>query len=262
MSVIQVDTVYAKQILLAKILPMLYTLYCEKNFAEFNFSNCTSKKYIVGGPIVSACEKKFTEKIFANGMHRRNWRNFPCIRYYTEWGKCQFLGRGFMYVHCVLYYFSLQGVVGTSSGSVWYINWSDVSKVKLISGHTGEICNIAFTRDGIHFASCSLDGLLSVWSVESLEQIVAFQASRKSCTCLAFAPSQVIAAIGSNEKEPGQVSPSDVPDLVAGYSDGTVRVFNIVDVKMARKMQPHAAIVRAVMYSFDGESNSCLTSHV
>lgn len=131
-----------------------------------------------------------------------------------------------------------------------------MSNVKLISGHAGEICAIAFTRDGTHFASCSLNGLLSVWNTESLEQIVAFQASRKSCTCLAFAPSRVI---GNNEKEPGQVSPSNVPDVVAGYSDGTVRIFNIVNVKMARKMQPHATTVRAVMYSFDGESDSCLT---
>ena len=149
-------------------------------------------------------------------------------------------------------------MVGTSSGSVWYVNWADVSKVKLISGHTGDICYVAFTEDGAHFASCSIDGLLAVWSVENnMEQTVAFQAPRKSCTCLAFAPLKVRAAIGddSNEQEQAQTSPISTPDIVAGYSDGTVRIFDTASVKMVRKMQPHATTVKAVMYSFDGEFN-------
>lgn len=157
-------------------------------------------------------------------------------------------------VYCITL-FPLQGVIGTSSGSVWYVNWSDMSKVKLISGHTSEICDIAFARDGTHFASCGQDGLLSVWNVESLEQIVAFQASRKSCTCVAFAPVQIRASVGDNEREHGEVSPFNIPDLVAGYSDGTIRIFSVSDVKLVRKMQPHATTVRRVMYSFDGESH-------
>lgn len=159
----------------------------------------------------------------------------------------------FSYEMIIIIFCCSQGVLGTSSGSVWYVNWSDLNKVKLITGHVGNICGITFTKDGTHFASCSLDGLLSVWNVETLEQIVAFQASRKSCTCVAFAPLQTSAAIGDNEQEYGQLSPSNIPDIVAGYSDGTVRIFNINEVKIVRKMQPHASTVTAVMYSFDGE---------
>ena len=147
-------------------------------------------------------------------------------------------------------------MVGTSSGSVWYINWTDLSKVKLVSGHSGEICGIAFTKDGAHFATCSLDGLLAVWSADSMEQIVAFQAAKKSCTCLAFAPQQARAGIGDNEQEQGQLSPSSatcITDVVAGYSDGTVRIFDTTGVKMVRKMQPHATTVKVVMYSFDSK---------
>ena len=161
-------------------------------------------------------------------------------------------------IQCVTLYklFFLQGVVGTSSGSVWYINWSDLSKVKLVSGHSGEICGIAFAKDGTHFATCSVDGLLAVWSIESMEQIVAFQAPKKTCTCLAFAPQQARGSIGDNEQEQEQSSPSSatyILDIVAGYSDGTVRVFDATGVKMVRKMQPHATAVKAVMYSFDGK---------
>ena len=150
-------------------------------------------------------------------------------------------------------------MVGTSSGSVWYINWSDLSKAKLVSGHSGEICGIAFAKDGTHFATCSVDGLLAVWSADSMEQIVAFQAPKKSCTCLAFAPQQARGSIGDNEQEQGQLSPSSdtarVLDIVAGYSDGTVRIFDATGVRMVRKMQPHATTVKAVMYLFDGKSN-------
>ena len=144
-------------------------------------------------------------------------------------------------------------MLGTSSGSVWYVNWSDVSEVKLISGHIGDICGVAFTKDGAHFASCSLDGLLSVWNTENMEQIVAFQATRKSCTCVSFAPLPTRASVGDNEQGQKQSSSSEIPNLVAGYSDGTVRIFDVSGVKMLRKMQPHADEVKVVMYSIDGE---------
>ena len=155
-------------------------------------------------------------------------------------------------------------MLGTSSGSVWYVNWSDVSKVKLISGHVGDICGVAFTKDGAHCASCSLDGLLSVWSTENMEQIVAFQATRKSCTCVSFAPLSLStrASIGDNEQGQKLSSSPEIPNLVAGYSDGTVRIFDVPGVKMLRKMQPHSDEVRAVMYSFDGEPRMHVQCHV
>ena len=37
------------------------------------------------------------------------------------------------------FHFTVQGVVGTSSGTVWYINWPEKSCVKLVSGHTKEV---------------------------------------------------------------------------------------------------------------------------
>ncbi len=32
-----------------------------------------------------------------------------------------------------------QGVVGTTAGSVWYVNWQDRSCVKLVSGHSDQV---------------------------------------------------------------------------------------------------------------------------
>ena len=47
-----------------------------------------------------------------------------------------------------------------------------------------------------------------------------------------------------------------LPLVVGGYSDGTVRLFNITKVEMLLKMQPHAVTVTAIVFSADGESGS------
>lgn len=98
---------------------------------------------------------------------------------------------------------TVQGVVGTSSGTVWYINWPEKSSVKLVSGHTKEVsttirvtcengssyviaivahlqvCGVAFSQGGTHFASCSQEGSLAVFSMETMEQMVLLQAPKK-----------------------------------------------------------------------------------
>lgn len=94
--------------------------------------------------------------------------------------------------------------MGTTAGTVWYVNWQGKSSVKLVSGHAeqvgvglidwGELLDwshsplslfqvtgVAFSDDGSHFASSCRDGSLAVWSAESLEQTVLFQAPRKVC---------------------------------------------------------------------------------
>ena len=43
-----------------------------------------------------------------------------------------------------------------------------------------------------------------------------------------------------------------LPWLVAGYSDGTVRLFDLNRVEMTLKMHPHAASTTAVCFSVDG----------
>jgi WD40 repeat protein len=43
-----------------------------------------------------------------------------------------------------------------------------------------------------------------------------------------------------------------MPLIAAGYSDGTVRVFDIDKVEMILKMHPHAVSVTAISFSSDG----------
>ena len=32
------------------------------------------------------------------------------------------------------------GVVGTTSGTIWYINWDERTSIRLISGHKEQVC--------------------------------------------------------------------------------------------------------------------------
>ena len=42
-----------------------------------------------------------------------------------------------------------------------------------------QVCGVAFSQGGTHFASCSREGSLAVFSMETMEQIVLLQAPKK-----------------------------------------------------------------------------------
>ena len=75
------------------------------------------------------------------------------------------------------------------------------------------------------------------------------------CNCVAFAPPSPKAAAaacgGSGDKNNKPDSPA-VPTLVAGYGDGTVRVFDVNTVEMQFKLHPHSVSVTAIAFSADG----------
>ena len=69
----------------------------------------------------------------------------------------------------------------------------------------------------------------------------------QACTCLSFAPGTSNNGISTDEKK------SQLPKIVAGYSDGTVRMFDVNAVEMILKMHPHAVAVTAITFSSDGK---------
>lgn len=133
------------------------------------------------------------------------------------------------------------GIVGTTAGTLWYINWADNTSIRLISGHKDKVSEVAFSPDESHCATCGEDGSVRVWSLASLELVVQFQVLNQSCLCLAW--------------RPVRMSPSGTGSqhVVAGYSDGTIRVFSISRTEMELKMHPHSVAVTALGYSTDGE---------
>ncbi|KAM6320084.1 WD repeat-containing protein 90 [Podargus strigoides] len=133
------------------------------------------------------------------------------------------------------------GIVGTTAGTLWYINWTESTSIRLISGHKNKVTEVCFSPNETHCATCGEDGSVRIWSLGSMELVVQFQVLNQSCQCLAWKPCPV-AAWGAESQH-----------VVAGYSDGTIRVFSVSRTEMELKMHPHAVALTAIAYSTDGE---------
>ncbi|XP_061455789.1 WD repeat-containing protein 90 isoform X2 [Rhineura floridana] len=133
------------------------------------------------------------------------------------------------------------GIVGTTVGTLWYVNWADNTSIRLISGHKNKVSEVAFSPGESHCATCGEDGSVRVWSLASMELVVQFQVLNQSSLCLAWSP------------VPISVSGAESQHIVAGYSDGTIRVFSISRTEMELKMHPHSVAVTGLGYSADGE---------
>lgn len=66
----------------------------------------------------------------------------------------------------------------------------------------------------------------------------------QSCLCMAWSPT-----INSRKC-------ADKQQIVAGYSDGTIRLFGILKTEMELKIHPHPVAVSAITYSMDGTIHS------
>ncbi|KAM9336626.1 WD repeat-containing protein 90 [Symphorus nematophorus] len=128
------------------------------------------------------------------------------------------------------------GIVGTTAGTLWYINWSDNSSTRLVSGHKTKVNDVVFSSDETHFATCSEDGSVRVWSAPSTELVVQFQVLNQACGCVCWSPP----------------SSKDSACVTAGYSDGTLRIFRLASSEMEMKLHPHHVAVTAIQYSAAG----------
>nr|XP_055195771.1 WD repeat-containing protein 90 isoform X5 [Nyctereutes procyonoides] len=132
------------------------------------------------------------------------------------------------------------GVVGTTAGTLWYVSWAEGSSTRLISGHRSKVNEVVFSPSTSHWATCSDDGSVRVWSLAGMELLIQFQVLNQSCLCLAWSP----ASCAHPEQQ----------QVAAGYSDGTLRVFSISRIAMELKMHPHWAALTAIAYSADGQT--------
>ena len=95
----------------------------------------------------------------------------------------------------------------------------------------------------------------------------------QNCNCVSFSPVPTATPTKSVTNE-GQtiatVHPQPQPDdetiihpshCAAGYSDGTIRIFDLGKVEMVMKMQPHAAAVTAIAFSSFGKSMRHMSVH-
>uniref|UniRef100_A0A8C7RGB2 WD repeat-containing protein 90 n=1 Tax=Oncorhynchus mykiss TaxID=8022 RepID=A0A8C7RGB2_ONCMY len=130
------------------------------------------------------------------------------------------------------------GIVGTTAGTLWYINWVDNTSIRLISGHKSRVNDVVFSPDESHFATCGEDGSVRVWTAPNNELVVQFQVLNQSCGSACWSP----------------VSPSKGGAcVVGGYSDGTLRIFRLASSEMELKLHPHPVAVTAIQYSANGQ---------
>ncbi|XP_047637035.1 WD repeat-containing protein 90 isoform X8 [Phacochoerus africanus] len=132
------------------------------------------------------------------------------------------------------------GIVGTAAGTLWYVSWAEGASTRLVSGHQSQVNEVVFSPGGSRCAMCSDDGSVRVWSLASMELLIQFQVLSQSCLCLAWSPP----SCGRPEQQ----------QVVAGYGDGTLRVFSVSRMAMELKMHPHPAAVTAVVFSADGQT--------
>ncbi|KAM9816951.1 WD repeat-containing protein 90 [Neosynchiropus ocellatus] len=127
------------------------------------------------------------------------------------------------------------GIAGTTAGTLWNVHWSQNSVFRLVSGHNSKVNEVVFSHDESHFATCTEDGRLRVWSAPSNELTVEFQVLKQSCRCVCWSPTSVASI-----------------SLAAGYSDGTLRLFQLFPPDMKIKLKPHEVAVSAVQFSAEG----------
>ncbi|XP_013373215.1 PREDICTED: WD repeat-containing protein 90 isoform X2 [Chinchilla lanigera] len=132
------------------------------------------------------------------------------------------------------------GVVGTTAGTLWYISWAEGTSTRLISGHRSKVNEVVFSPGESYCATCGEDGSVRVWSLASMELVIQFQVLNQSCLCLAWSPP----SCGHPEQQ----------QVVAGYSDGTLRIFSISCTTMELKMHPHRTALTAIAFSTDGQT--------
>ncbi|XP_053722443.1 WD repeat-containing protein 90 isoform X2 [Synchiropus splendidus] len=127
------------------------------------------------------------------------------------------------------------GIAGTTAGTLWNVHWSQNSVFRLVTGHDSKVNEVVFSHDESHFATCTEDGRLRVWSAPSNELTVEFQVLKQSCRCVSWSPTSVASI-----------------SLAAGYSDGTLRLFQLFPPDMKIKVKPYDVAVSAIQFSAEG----------
>lgn len=73
------------------------------------------------------------------------------------------------------------GIVGTLSGSLWYISWiTDRSKTLLTASHNDEITGLIPIENN-HIVTSSLDGTIRIFQLDDRNEIVRFNANGLVC---------------------------------------------------------------------------------
>ena len=168
---------------------------------------------------------------------------------------------GHFQIHFILY------LKGRLSAKTWLWRWVFI----LIESRTNFRCHIKIFALRLALKNNSEMVHLSImlrysWVHDSWEIWLYFL---QTCNCVSFCPVPEATATKSVTNEgqtvatvhphPAPTEPMIQPShCVAGYSVGTIRIFDLGKVEMIMKMQPHNASITAISFSADGKNSGNL----
>ena len=125
------------------------------------------------------------------------------------------------------------GLVGTSDCLIWYINWLERNTVRLVSANNSDITCTKFCGHESIAVGCS-DGGVKLFSTTDNELLVHFK-TRKPVSCLEYFEL-------SSKREVNKL-------IVAGFSDGSVTVFDVNKSEVLKTITVHTETVNRISIS-------------
>lgn len=134
------------------------------------------------------------------------------------------------------------------------MNWTEESSVRLVSTHSGKINSICCIDDK-YLSTASDDGSVNIWSLKDRERIVQFEVKSVSATC------QTLLLFENNKNLQKLVkyiktASNKTPFILVGYSDGSVRIFDIDRKCIVSKLKPLADAITSINYCKNSKLNS------
>jgi WD40 repeat protein/serine/threonine protein kinase len=157
--------------------------------------------------------------------------------------------------------------------SIWLIQASNGTQLKIIDGHTGAINSIMFSQDGKSLVSGSLDHTFRIWSVPDGSVVKAIENHSDHINTIAISPDGSTLASGSNDgsirlwriqngTDFRTIQARSVPlilafnpagDLLAcGFGDGWIDFFDTRNGSVAYSLQEQPVPIKLLQFSKDG----------
>jgi len=114
-----------------------------------------------------------------------------------------------------------KGMVGTTAGTIWFIDWTEKLSIRVAIGHLAgsegkqlKWKSYLTTTDGPPrrmLASASSDQSIKIWNMETYDQLLKIAIPKEECLCVAFHPFKQM--------------------CVCSFSDGFIRFFDLLNAK-------------------------------
>ncbi|MGZ3810672.1 MAG: WD40 repeat domain-containing protein [Mucilaginibacter sp.] len=133
-------------------------------------------------------------------------------------------------IHCPAGYPLL--FAGLRSGDVMVFDFIEQRVIKTLKGHQAPIFDIKSTNKKNELLVASEDGMISVWSLETFDQLYAVKVSHDTIRSISISP--------------------DEKHAVFGCRDNSIKVYDLADYTLINTLLGHTLPVFSVQYSPDG----------